>query len=90
MVVNIVLHHLKAETAVPLTFTTLNVHSFLFVIKGRVSEVIHFIFKGHAERLVLGVLILSVHTKNQGWRDGEREMSFKLKQNQTKEQGKKW
>ena len=89
--VNIVLHHVKAEMAAPLTFTTLNVHSFLFVTKGRVSEVIHLIFKGHAERLVLWVLILSVHTKNQGWRDEERrEMSFKLKQNQTKEQVKKW
>lgn len=46
----------------------LSLYTLIFVIKWRVGEVIHVVFKGHPQRLVFGILILTVesHRENLG------------------------
>lgn len=40
----------------------LSLYTLIFVIKWRVGEVIHVVFKGHPQRLVFGILILTVES----------------------------
>lgn len=40
----------------------LSLYTLIFVIKWRVGEVIHVVFKGHPQWLVFGILILTVES----------------------------